>query len=209
MDFLIDGSTDPTATFLLAHGAGAPMDSGFMNTIAAMLADRDIRVIRFEFPYMAGRRTGGSRKPPPRAEKLLGTFSEAIEHLDCSGPLLIGGKSMGGRIASMIADEHYGNQTIAGLVCLGYPFHPPSKPEKLRTAHLENMKTPALICQGERDPFGTCDEVVQYPLSGKINVHWSPDGNHDLTPRKASGRTADDNLRDVADRILEFAEALA
>ncbi len=212
MDFLIDGPADPAdsiASFLLAHGAGAPMDSGFMNTIAGLLSDRHIRVVRFEFPYMAERRTGGSRKPPPRAEKLLGCFSDAIEGLDCSGTLLIGGKSMGGRIASMVADEHNGKQTVAGVVCLGYPFHPPGKPEKLRTAHLETMVTPALICQGERDPFGTREEVAGYALSGSIDIHWSPDGDHDQKPRKASGRTAEDNLRDVADRIAGFVSGLS
>lgn len=208
MDFLIDGPPEARASLLLAHGAGAPMDSAFMNTIAGLLAERAIRVVRFEFPYMAGRRTGGSRRPPPRAEQLMDYFSETVEGLECPGPLLIGGKSMGGRIASMIADEQYRKRTIAGLVCLGYPFHPPGKPEKLRTAHLETLVTPALICQGERDSFGTREDVAQYALSTRIEIHWSPDGNHDLAPRKASGHTGDGNLRDVAGRISDFVEGL-
>ena len=96
---------------------------------------------------------------------------------------------MGGRIASMIADE----AGVAGLACLGYPFHPPGKPEKLRTEHLETLKTPALILQGERDPFGRREEVEGYALSSAIDVQYLPDGNHDLQPRKSSGHTRDGN----------------
>ncbi len=94
-------------------------------------------------------------------------FAELIEHLG-TGPLIIGGKSMGGRVASMVADQLFEAGRIAGLVCLGYPFHPPGKPEKLRTAHLEGLQTPTLICQGTRDEFGTRDEVLTYALAPSI-----------------------------------------
>ena len=110
---------------------------------------------------MASRRTEGGRKPPPRAETLNpGIQSRRRRALACQGPLIIGGKSMGGRVASMVADELFAAGKIAGLLCLGYPFHPPGKPEQLRTKHLAGLKTPALICQGTRDEFGTREEVA-------------------------------------------------
>ena len=107
---------------------------------------------RFEFGYMAGRRTEAGSKPPPKAEKVMPEFVAAIDDLGpTNGPLIIGGKSMGGRVASMVADPLFEAGRIAGLLCLGYPFHPPGKPEQLRTKHLVDLKTPALICQGTRD----------------------------------------------------------
>lgn len=153
--FLLNGDEPGRATILLAHGAGAAMDTPFMTTMAEALAARGMRVARFEFAYMAGRRSGGPKRPPPKVEVLQEEYREAIETLACSGPLFIGGKSMGGRVASLIADDLWAQERIRGLVCLGYPFHPPGKPEKLRTGHLAGLRTPALICQGTRDPFGT------------------------------------------------------
>ena len=112
---------------------------------------------------------------------------------------------MGGRVASMLADELFADRQIAGLVCLGYPFHPPGQPDKLRTAHLETLKTPALICQGARDPFGTREEVSGYRLSPKIELHWLEDGDHDFRPRKASGLTTGGNLDAAAERVADWA----
>jgi len=202
---LIDDVSNPVATLLLAHGAGAPMDSAGMNDITAPLVARGIRVVRFEFGYMAARRSG-VRKPPPRADTLVGEYRDAVAQV--SGlPLFIGGKSMGGRVASMIADELYDTGTISGLVCLGYPFHPPGKLDQLRTAHLEHLRTPTLICQGTRDEFGTFDEVQGYALSPAIDIHWLEDGDHSLVPRKAiSGRTKAQNLGEAADAVLRFVE---
>ncbi|WP_187968805.1 alpha/beta family hydrolase [Aquibium microcysteis] len=198
-DFILDGADGAPATVLLAHGAGAPMDAPAMTAIATALAGAGLRVARFEFAYMAARRSG-TRKPPPRAETLLPEYSAAIEALATPGPLVIGGKSMGGRVASMLADELFAARRIAGLLCLGYPFHPPGRPDRLRTAHLEAMATPALICQGTRDPFGTREEVVGYALSPSIDILWLEDGDHDLKPRKSvSGFTAADHLKTMAD----------
>src|SRR5690606_20023676 len=150
--FLFDGPEDAQVTILLAHGAGAPMDSASMTAMALSLASARLRIARFEFDYMAARRTGGSRKPPPRAERLLPEFMAAIDDLGpINGQLVIGGKSMGGRVASMVADQLFKAGRIAGLLCLGYPFHPPAKPEQLRTAHLADLICPTLICQGTRD----------------------------------------------------------
>lgn len=201
--FLEDGPKEAPVTLLLAHGAGAPMDSPFMTEIAAQLGAKGWRVLRFEFPYMVKRREDGRKRPPDPAEKLQAAFREAVQAAG-PGPLVLGGKSMGGRMASLVAD----GLGAAGLICLGYPFHPPGKPEKLRTAHLEALKTPALILQGERDPFGTAEEVPGYRLSPSIDVVWVRDGNHDLKPRKASGWSQDEALAFAVGRIDTFLRGL-
>jgi predicted alpha/beta-hydrolase family hydrolase len=202
MDFLFDGPKDAGTTILLAHGAGAPMDSPAMNAITAALAEAGFRVARFEFGYMASRRTAAGRKPPPRAETLIGEYKSAVEKLGAKGPLIIGGKSMGGRVASMLVDELFAAGEVAGLLCLGYPFHPPGKPEQLRTKHLAGLKAPALICQGTRDVFGSRQEAAGYKLSKQIEILWLEDGDHDLKPRKAiSGFTAADHLKAAAERV--------
>ncbi|ABC93502.1 putative hydrolase protein (plasmid) [Rhizobium etli CFN 42] len=206
--FLLQGPQDARFTVLLAHGAGAPMDSVSMTAAADALAGVGFRVVRFEFSYMAARRTG-VRKPPPRAETLNPEYEAAIAALDAGGPLIIGGKSMGGRVASMVADGLYDRGKIAGLICLGYPFHPPSQPEKLRTGHLKRLKTPTLICQGTRDEFGTKDEVPGYDLSDRIEILWLEDGDHDLKPRKKiSGFAAADHLATMAKAAKAWAERL-
>ena len=180
------------------------MDSEFMDAMAEAVAGHNIYVTRFEFPYMAERRTGGKKRPPPKAETLCGYFRELVSELDAPGAVFIGGKSMGGRIASLVAGPLHAGGAVRGLICLGYPFHPPGKPERLRTAHLEDMTCPALVCQGERDPFGTKEEVRGYALSSAISLEWLPDGNHDLAPRKASGHTKEGNWRAAADAIAAF-----
>ncbi len=122
------------------------------------------------------------------------------------GSPVIGGKSFGGRVASMVADA----LGVSGLVCLGYPFHPPEKPDQLRTVHLEHLGTPALICQGTRDPFGTAEQVAGYELSPSIELLWLDDGDHDLRPRKAiSGRTYRQNLTEASDAIAAFVARVA
>jgi predicted alpha/beta-hydrolase family hydrolase len=203
--FLYDGPENAKATVLLGHGAGAAMDSAAMTTLAKALAKHELRIARFEFGYMASRRTAAGRKPPPRGEKLMPEYIAAIEALAAKTPLVIGGKSMGGRVASMIADEMFTAGRIKGLLCLGYPFHPVGKPEQLRTAHLAGMKTPALIAQGTRDPFGTKDEVATYTLSRRIEILWLEDGDHDLKPRKAvSGFSAADHLATLGQAVAAW-----
>lgn len=209
-EFLFDGPEGGRATILLAHGAGAPMDSASMTAAANALASAGFRVARFEFAYMAERRTGIGRKPPPRADKLMPEYRAAIAALGATTPLIIGGKSMGGRVASMIADEMFEAGTIAGLLCLGYPFHPPAKPEQLRTAHLADLQTPTLICQGTRDEFGTRDEVAGYALSDRIQFLWLEDGDHDLKPRKSvSGFSAADHLKAVGNAVSNWIDGLS
>ena len=200
---IFDGPAEARLTLGLAHGAGAPMDTPFMDAFAAGIAARGYRVARFEFPYMAERRETGRKRPPDRQPVLLDTWRQTIAAL---GPdkLVIGGKSMGGRMASLIADE----AGVRGLVCLGYPFHPPGKPEKTRTAHLEALTTPCLIVQGERDPMGTTADVAGYALAPSIDLCWLPDGNHDLRPRKTSGRTETENWADGVAAVADFLDRL-
>ena len=179
------------------------MDSTFLNTMSSMLAGQGICVLRFEFAYMAARRTTGKKAPPPRADKLLSEFEAAIDAAGVKAPF-IGGKSLGARVASMCAAKLYAQDRIGGLVCLAYPFHPTGKPDSLRTAHLMGFDFPALIVQGERDPFGTREEIAGYGLPDTINFHMAPDGDHDLAPRKRSGRTAMDNWQDAAVAVAAF-----
>ncbi|WP_029872185.1 alpha/beta hydrolase family protein [Rhizobium leguminosarum] len=207
--FLLQGPQDARFTILLAHGAGAPMDSASMTAAANALAGVGFRVARFEFAYMAARRTSEGRKPPPRAETLNPEYEAAIAELGASSPLIIGGKSMGGRVASMVADDLHRQGKVAGLLCLGYPFHPPGQPQKLRTGHLTGLTTPALICQGTRDEFGTRDEVPGYDLSDRIEILWLEDGDHDLKPRKTiSGFSSADHVATMAKAVKAWAERL-
>lgn len=199
LEFLFDGPEAAPVTILFAHGAGGPMDSPAMSAAATALAAAGLRVARFEFGYMAARRTGAGRKPPPRAESLMPEYRDAVTELACSRPLVIGGKSLGGRVASMVADALHAEGQVAGLFCLGYPFHPPDKPQQPRTRHLAALATPTLICQGTRDPFGGRDEVAGYALSGQIEILWLEDGDHDLKPRqKVTGLTQQDHMQAVA-----------
>jgi predicted alpha/beta-hydrolase family hydrolase len=208
MDLIIDGSPDAFATILLAHGAGAAMDSATMTSLSAALVATGFQVVRFEFAYMAARRTDG-RKPPPRAEKLLDEYRAAVAAAPTGRPLVIGGKSLGGRVASMVADDLFVAGHAEGLLCVGYPFHPPGQPEKLRTAHLAALSTPTLVAQGTRDPFGTPAEVGGYGLSDRIEMLWLEDGDHDLKPRKTvSGFTHADHLRTVAEAARDWARRI-
>ncbi len=200
---LISGPKSAPLTVVLAHGAGAPMDTPFMTFFAEGLANAGYRAVRFEFPYMAARRRTGVKKPPDRQPVLLETWRSVIAEL---GPerLVIGGKSMGGRMASLIADD----TAVQALVCLGYPFYGAGRKDKPRTEHLMALKTPTLICQGERDPMGDHDSISQLKLSRAIQLRWLPDGDHDLKPRRASGRTHDENLTDALDAVGAFLSAL-
>lgn len=211
--FLTNGPEDASTWLLLAHGAGAPMTSGWMAQMSERLAEAGLHVIRFDFAYMTARQASGSRRPPPKAERLVGEYQVAVAQLVArragGGQLLIGGKSLGGRVASLAAQGLYDAGHIAGLVCLGYPFHPPDKPDQLRTQHLLTLTCPTLIVQGERDPFSGRDEVPRYSLPSATSVHWATDGDHDLAPRRASGATLDSNLSAAANDIASFAKRLA
>ncbi|MCP2225725.1 MULTISPECIES: alpha/beta family hydrolase [Pseudomonas] len=194
-------SADPV-TLILAHGAGAPMDSVWMNDMAARLADQGVNVLRFEFPYMAQRRVDGGKRPPNPAPKLLECWREVYAEVrrHVTGRLAIGGKSMGGRMASLLADELGAD----ALVCLGYPFYAVGKPEKPRVEHLAGLKTRTLIVQGERDALGNREAVEGYALAPGIEVFWLVAGDHDLKPLKASGLTHEQHLASAASRVAAF-----
>jgi predicted alpha/beta-hydrolase family hydrolase len=177
------------------------MDTPFLNGVARGVAAAGIRVVRFEFPYMAARRSGEKRGgAPDRQPVLLQAWRDVVAELGGGEKVVIGGKSLGGRIASMVADE----LRVRGVVCLGYPFHPPGQPARLRTEHLAALATPALIVQGTRDPFGTRDEVVTYRLSPAIEIEWLEDGDHSFKPRKSSGFTEQDHLARAIERTKDF-----
>ena len=205
---LFDGARKRSHTFVFAHGAGAPMDSPFMVAFAEGLVKAGLCVGRFEFPYMQTRRKEGSKRPPDRGPKLEEAWREAIADIRAGlpkgGKLVIGGKSMGGRIASLVADD----QGVDGLVCLGYPFHPPGRPEKTRTEHLADLKTPTLIVQGTRDTMGGQEAVAGYSLSGSIGLHWLEDGDHSFKPRKKSGRTEEQNWSEGIQAAADFIQSL-
>jgi predicted alpha/beta-hydrolase family hydrolase len=193
---IIDGAGAAPATVLLAHGAGAPMDSPFMAAIACGLAQQGWRVVRFEFAYMARQRILGRRQGPDRMPVLQEAFRQQVrlEQTEQPGrPLVIGGKSMGGRVASLLVDELAASDGVRGCICLGYPFHPPGKPLQLRTEHLAALQTPSLILQGERDSFGRREEVETYNLSLQVQLRWIPSGDHSFTPTRSSGLSEAEN----------------
>lgn len=176
------------------------MDTPFLNRVADGVGACGIRVVRFEFPYMAARRAGGKRGAPDREPVLLDAWRRVVEELGGGESVAIGGKSLGGRMASLVADELH----VRALICLGYPFHPPGQPEKLRTRHLADLRTRTLIVQGERDPFGTVADVASYQLSTAIRVEWLTDGDHSFKPRASSGATEKGNVSRAIDLICTF-----
>ena len=205
-ELLIDGPPGHPYTLILAHGAGQGPASAFMTEMARRLAAGGVRVVRPWFPYMARSAADGRRRPPDRLPVLVAALRDAaVSQRPANGMLFLGGKSMGARVAAALADE----VGAAGLVCLGYPFHPPGKPERTRLDALAALSTPTLICQGERDPFGTVLDVAGYALSPAVRVAWIADGEHSFKPRAASGRTWTDNLDAAATLTLDFLRALA
>lgn len=216
-DFLItEPEGEAKAVLMFAHGAGAPMDSSFMERMAGMLAERGLVVVRFEFSYMARRRIDGKRRPAGRAERWAHHYARAVDEL-LEGeswkaeweslPLIIGGKSMGGRLAAILAGDEELNLAVKGVAVLGYPFHPQGKsePEHWRLEPLEKSLLPILICQGERDDFGWWDEVDALDLPGQVTLEWITDGSHDLGPTGKSEATMKSNLLHAADLVASFA----
>lgn len=191
----------PKGVMLFAHGAGAGMDHDFMAQLASLLESVGLEVVRFEFPYMQKRREDGKKRPPDRMNVLMQHYKELIEFYSTQGrPLYIAGKSMGGRVASMLLEE----TSAAACFVFGYPFHPTGKPETLRTEHLLGAGKPVHIFQGTRDTMGNREEVVHYGLPNSVHLHWLEDGNHDLKPRKASGYTQQMHLDQVARWVEEI-----
>ena len=218
MKQICNGNPQADHVLLFAHGAGAPMDSEFMDALANLIAGEDLLVVRFEFDYMALRREDGKKRPPDRQPKLLECFKSQLATLNENQHLknihiYIGGKSMGGRMASLLAaeagikdslPEAGAARSVKGWLGFGYPFHPPGKPEKLRTEHFRDIQVPGLILQGSRDPFGNREEAIQNHCPDSITLNWLEDGNHDLVPRKSSGLTATQNWQQAAALARRF-----
>lgn len=178
------------------------MDSDWMNDLTQKLNDVGIEVIRFEFPYMNERRENGKKRPPNTKKVLLETWTEVISKYARKSPLFIGGKSMGGRMATLLDEETL--TKVNGIINFGFPFHAPGKEPKDRIDHLEKFKTPTLIHQGTRDSMGTLEEVKTYSLSKKLKFHWLEDGDHSLKPRVKSGHSLDEHLLKVAQESVKF-----
>jgi predicted alpha/beta-hydrolase family hydrolase len=179
----------PAGTLLvLAHGAGAGQRHPFLVKVARELADRGIDVVTFDFPYMRHK-----RKAPDKAPVLEAAFREAIAEaralVSPGHALFIGGKSMGGRIATHLAARAV---PIRGVIALGYPLHPPGRPEQLRVAHLPSIEVPVLIVQGERDTFGTPEELrpIVRELAARVTLHVIEGGDHSLAVRRATDHAA-------------------
>ena len=208
---LENGPKNADYQLIIAHGAGAGITFSFLEAIARLIGEQGIKVTRFEFAYMAAGREGGKKRFPPKAETLIGEYVDMIDVVSKSKPntqkLVIGGKSLGGRVASLIADREFRNGRIDGLVCLGYPFHAPGQPGRLRTAHLENLTCPALIVQGTRDPFGSQAEIETMKIPPEIAFYWIGDGDHDFRPRSTSGFTQTGNLEAAAVAVASFLKA--
>lgn len=190
---------------LLAHGAGAGHDSTFLQRLRDALAAAGVQTMAFEFAYLQRMRREGRRRPPPNVEHMvdeMALWCDSVSHRDLP-PLWLGGKSMGGRVASMLAARH----GAPGLVLCGYPFHPPNKPERLRLAHWPLLRCPTLVVQGSRDPFGTRDDVAGYVLPDTTRMHWLEGGDHDWRPRRASGRRQEALIEEGAAVIASFMAA--
>ena len=193
---------------ILAHGAGAPADSTFMEELSVALEREGIGTIRFEFPYMQKRRQDGKKRPPDREPVLLEYFSGVIDwvraELGSTSLILVGGKSMGGRMASILASRR---DDIDGVICFGYPFHPPGKLDRWRTAHFRDLNCPILVLQGTRDPFGKPDELVDHQQDLEaIDLRWLEGGNHDFQTLKSQPQTQSELIAQAARETRIFVD---
>jgi len=194
------------ALIIFAHGAGADKSHEFMETVSNGLNQHKISVLRFNFPYMDERIEKGNRRPPDRMPKLLDCFKSVLAELDTSLPIFLAGKSMGGRVAaSLVAEE---NINAKGVMCLGYPFHPQNKPEKLRLEPLQDTKKPILILQGTRDALGSEEEISGYQISNKCKCIFFHDGDHNLKPRVKSGFTHNEHISSAINEMVKFIDKI-
>ena len=203
-----DGTMSGRPLVLLAHGAGAPLDSPFMVGTAAGLVSRGLCVARFNFPYMETRVREGSRRPPDRAPRLLDAWRRMLDvatRWRGHGPVVLAGKSMGGRMASMLLAEGRAPEAV-GAVYLGYPLHPPGKPEKLRADHLPDVRVPQLFLSGTKDPL--CDLSLLRPILRRLGTSASlvtvERGDHSLAMKRKEPMLGSDAwLDEMAAFVLE------
>jgi predicted alpha/beta-hydrolase family hydrolase len=204
------GGRRALTAFVLAHGAGAGQFSSFIVRVASGLAGRGIEVVTFDFPYMQQ-----GKRVPDRAPKLESSYRAVISEViarDKPPKVFIGGKSLGGRIASHLAaaDDALAGQ-ISGLICLGYPLHPPGARERLRDAHLPRIRSPVLIVQGERDAFGSPDEIRSAirTMSAPVDLLAIAGGDHSLSVPKRGPVTQEEIYRRVEEHIASWMAARA
>jgi predicted alpha/beta-hydrolase family hydrolase len=191
---------------LLAHGAGADMHSATLTSVTDALAAAKIPSLRFNFPYKAAGRRGPDR-PPILEAAVREAIDELAQRTKLSPDrLVLGGRSMGGRICSMVAAE----SGALGLALLGYPLHPPGKPDQLRVDHFSKLKMPVLFASGTRDAFGTPDELKKYAkkIKGRVTFHWIDTADHGFKPLKSSGITQPQALTGVGEAVVEFVQSL-
>lgn len=181
-----------------------------MELLAESLAEEGVTTIRFEFPYMEKRREDGRKRPPDRQPALLEQFRKVISDVcrtpEGAGGVFVGGKSMGGRMASLVAATPEVADNVLGAVCFGYPFHPPGKPDRWRTAHFQELQRPILIIQGTRDPFGRKYEVEERRQAwpDRVNLQWLEGGEHDYRPLKKQGDSQAELVRKAAQQAAAF-----
>ena len=197
-----------STTIILGHGAGANQSSGFMRLFASGLAERGFDALTFNFIYTEKGR--GAPDPKAKLESCYAAVIDAaLKHRKLKdNRLLIGGKSMGGRIASQVAAA--GDQRIDGLVFLGYPLHPPGQPQKLRTDHWSSIKAPMLFLQGTRDSLGTPDEIKPFlkKLKLKAKVYVIETGDHSFKVQKSAGVPQDVVYEQAMDEIAAWSKGL-
>jgi len=204
---VFEAAKKPIALFVLAHGAGADMSHEFMADFSSRLVAENISVLRFNFPYMIKHSEDGKRRPPDRMPKLIESYLSIISKIDTRLPIFIGGKSMGGRVAATLMNETVSHEhftKVSGAICLGYPFHPQKKPEKLRLEPLQEAQKNILIVQGERDALGCKEEITDYSLSKFCKVIFVEDGDHNLKPRVKSGYTHQQHVSTAIQAVVRF-----
>lgn len=195
---------------LLAHGAGADMNASALTTVADALADARVPSLRFNFPYRSAGRRGPDRPPVLEAAVREAVGELATRTKVPHERLVLGGRSMGGRICSIVAADAADPVPALGLVMLGYPLHPPGRPDSLRVEHFPRLTMPVLFASGTRDSFGTPDELERHAkqVKGKVSFHWIETGDHGFKPLKSSGLTAAAVLADVAETVVSFVQKL-
>jgi len=203
-DLVFDSVDGALATVLLVHGAGADLSSDYLVDLANRLNEQQFNVVRFNFPYMVLRQHDGKRRPPDRMPKLVDAMQQVISLVDDKLPLFVLGKSMGSRVAVTVCEQE--SIALRGVACIGYPFHPQKKPDKLRLEPLQKTTKPVLILQGERDPLGNKEEVISYELSDKSNIVFFEDGDHDLKPRVKSGFKLEQHVSRAINEFVRFVD---
>jgi uncharacterized protein len=196
---------DTGIVFVCAHGAGGNMNDGAMLNLSAALRDRGLGVVRFNFLYKE--KKSGRPDPMPRLEQTFAAVVQGVRVVEDPEKILIGGRSMGGRAASMMASKEF---DCDGLLLFAYPLHPPGQPTKLRDEHLSSIKVPVLCFNGTRDPFCTPDlmEAALKKVTAAWQMHWLTGADHSFHVLKSSGRTDQEVTNEVAQTTSSWLNTL-